>query len=427
MATGIVSIAADQQGQALLARILFGANLLFYPALTALLVLRLIRHWPRVLDDFTSHSRGPGFLTVVAATCVLARQFQIIVHQPATAAVLWLAGLGLWALLIYAFLAATTVREPKPGLETGLNGSWLLLVVSAQSLSVTGGRVAASVGAWRDAALGLTLALFLLGGMFYGLIISLIFYRFTFFRLMPRKLAPPYWINMGAMAITTLAGATLVVEARAWPLVQELYPFLMGLTLVAWVTATWWIPLLLVLGLWRHGRRGFPLSYHPSYWSMVFPLGMYSAASFQLGAATGLSFLELIAAISLIVALAAWIVVLVGLGRGLARGPTLPTPGALEQPFEPGEESVHPGTGQRHGFARTAPLGMLPQAPEACRVFGGAPFPDYVTCPQCGEPEVEVWCYQSVSYCHNCGRVFHHRRPSQCEQSCQLAIQARKS
>jgi hypothetical protein len=26
-----------------------------------------------------------------------------------------------------------------------------------------------------------------------------------------------------------------------------------------------------------------------------------------------------------------------------------------------------------------------------------------VTCPHCGEPEVEVWCYESTARCHNCG------------------------
>jgi hypothetical protein len=43
--------------------------------------------------------------------------------------------------------------------------------------------------------------------------ISLIFYRYTFFRFAPGDLSPPYWINMGAMAISTLAGALLIENA----------------------------------------------------------------------------------------------------------------------------------------------------------------------------------------------------------------------
>lgn len=31
------------------------------------------------------------------------------------------------------------------------------------------------------------------------------------------------------------------------------------------------------------------------------------------------------------------------------------------------------------------------------------PFPEYIPCPHCGEPEVEAWCYQSRVRCHKCG------------------------
>jgi len=36
------------------------------------------------------------------------------------------------------------------------------------------------------------------------------------------------------------------------------------------------------------------------------------------------------------------------------------------------------------------------------------PFPDYLACPHCGEPEVEVWCYQIQAQCHRCGGWFDH-------------------
>jgi len=38
------------------------------------------------------------------------------------------------------------------------------------------------------------------------------------------------------------------------------------------------------------------------------------------------------------------------------------------------------------------------------------PFPEYLICPFCGEPEVEVWCYQEGVKCHNCGGWLEHRR-----------------
>ena len=46
------------------------------------------------------------------------------------------------------------------------------------------------------------------------------------------------------------------------------------------------------------------------------------------------------------------------------------------------------------------------------------PFPDYVVCPQCGELEVEVWCYEPTAVCHACGHVFNHPLPSECQDVC---------
>ncbi len=42
------------------------------------------------------------------------------------------------------------------------------------------------------------------------------------------------------------------------------------------------------------------------------------------------------------------------------------------------------------------------------------PFPEYLSCPHCGETEVEVWCYQDEARCHNCGRPIAHARPPGC-------------
>ena len=54
---------------------------------------------------------------------------------------------------------------------------------------------------------------------------------------------------------------------------------------LAWVTATFWFPLMVATGVWRHIVRRLPLKYHPSYWALVFPLGMYGAATFKMRAA----------------------------------------------------------------------------------------------------------------------------------------------
>lgn len=106
--------------------------------------------------------------------------------------------------------------------------------------------------------------------------VSLIFYRYTFFHFEPGDLSPPYWINMGAMAISALAGSLLIVNAAdAWFL-NSIGPFIKGFTIFYWATGTWWIPMLVILGIWRHVYKRFPLAYDPLYWGAVFPIGMYA-------------------------------------------------------------------------------------------------------------------------------------------------------
>jgi tellurite resistance protein TehA-like permease len=123
---------------------------------------------------------------------------------------------------------------------------------------------------------------------------------------------------MGAVAISTLAGATLLAATRHSPLLVELTPFIKGLTLLFWATATWWIPMLVILGVWRHVYRRFPLRYDPLYWGAVFPLGMYTACTFRLAGVMEASVLMFIPRVFVYIALVAWALTLFGLVARLA-------------------------------------------------------------------------------------------------------------
>jgi tellurite resistance protein TehA-like permease len=158
--------------------------------------------------------------------------------------------------------------------------------------------------------------------MLYFWIISLIFYRYTFFVLNASDLAPPYWINMGAAAITTLAGTMLIAAAPHSPVLEQVLPFVRGYTLFWWATATWWIPMLVILGIWRHVYRKFPLRYDPLYWGAVFPLGMYTACTLRLAHTVAAPELTAIPRVTIFVALTAWAITLTGMLRTLARSLT---------------------------------------------------------------------------------------------------------
>lgn len=320
MSTGATSIAAHLLELERIARLLLASNLVIYAVLVTLTGIRIIRHPRRLVNDMQEHATGPGFFTIVAATCILATQIYLVTGLDGPSRILGMVGILLWVIIMYWFFVAITVRRHKPSLGKGINGAWLLATVATQSLAVL-----TVVVPWQAETMPLTMFLalcfFLLGCMLYLAIIPLIFYRLTFVPMDMEDLTPPYWINMGAMAIATLAGSLLLTGIREEAALSQVIPFVKGFTLFMWASATWWIPLLVVLTLWRHAVARHPLRYDPQFWGMVFPLAMYTTATIRLSDALGLPFLMVIPKVSFWIALSAWFVTLAAMLVSFRRFP----------------------------------------------------------------------------------------------------------
>jgi tellurite resistance protein TehA-like permease len=314
MATGIVSVAAELQAFHWVALVLFAINVIAFLGLSLLNLRRLAREPAVVLGELSCHRTAASFLTIVAGAGILGNQFALLTSDQQLAASLWLVACALWAAMVYGLFVGLTIRPKKPPLATGLDGSWLLVVVASESLTILGTHVA-SVFSRPEIVVYLSLCWFLFGGLFYLIIISLILYRWLFEPMRPAQLTPPYWINMGAAAIATLAGARLEAIAGTSALLARLVPPITAAAVLSWTIATWWIPLLLALLFWRHVVGRIRLSYRLEYWSMVFPLGMYTAATWTFARENCLDFLNAIPRVFLWIAFAAWLATFAGMMR----------------------------------------------------------------------------------------------------------------
>ncbi|MFI1758904.1 hypothetical protein [Streptomyces sp. NPDC020571] len=96
---------------------------------------------------------------------------------------------------------------------------------------------------------------------------------------------------MGAVAITVVAGARIVERVSA-PMVDAVRGLVVGMSVVFWCLATWLIPVRIVAGVWRHHDHRVPLIYEPTWWSIVFPLGMHAVVGMYFGRADDLPIME---------------------------------------------------------------------------------------------------------------------------------------
>ena len=313
MSTGIISLAAHALHLPWVAVGFLYLNLGLYPLLVALLLLR-IGLFPREFwRALTAHETGAGFLTLVPATTLVGSQLVQLRGCQGLGSVLWVGAAGGWVLLLYAFLWGVSTGANKPTLAQGFNGRWLLLVVATEALAVLGAKLLPASGLPADAGIFGVLGLFLLGSWLYVVLSTLLFYRLAFGQLVGEDVGAAYWVSIGAGAITVLAGASLVGAMEHTPALAELRPFVKAYSVLFWAVSTWWLPLVCGLRLWNHWTTRPVFAYSPAYWTMVFPLGMYTAATSQLAEALPLPALQLIPAYFIFIALAAWLLTLAGM------------------------------------------------------------------------------------------------------------------
>jgi tellurite resistance protein TehA-like permease len=305
MATGIMSVAMSEHGLPGLSLALLWLAAACYVVLVVLYAWRLVSYRADVAGDLRNPARAFGFFTIVAGTDVLGTRLAADGRDLAAFALLAAAGAA-WLALVYLIPWLATLNGHGQVIAE-VNGTWFIWAVATQSVAVLAATLEPTVQTGRAALAFLAVFCWSVGIFLYGAAAVFVAARILFYGLSPRDLTPPYWVAMGATAITVLAGARILAMASA-PAVDATRPLIAGFSVLFWAFGTWLFPPLIAAGVWRHIVHRVPLGYEAPLWSIIFPLGMYSVASYSLKSEDHLPIAGVIGEVEGWFALAAWVV-----------------------------------------------------------------------------------------------------------------------
>jgi tellurite resistance protein TehA-like permease len=317
MASGIVSIGLRLEGFAVLSTALLVVCGTAFVVLVTLTVVRFVAFRAATADDFMDPRRAFGFFTFVAATNVLGVRLGMQGWYAATAGLLVVAGLT-WLVLGYVVPWTAVLGQQERPIVAAANGTWFIWVVASQSVAVAAATLEPVADSGRRELALLAVMSWSVGVFLYAAVGILVSLRLMLYKFGPEDLTPPYWVSMGALAITVLAGARIVEMANA-PMVDATRGLIAGLAVVFWAFATWLIPVLVAAGWWRHIVRRVPLRYEATMWSIIFPLGMYAVAGIYLGEVDRLPLVRMVGRLELWVAFSAWAVVFAAMSWHVTR------------------------------------------------------------------------------------------------------------
>jgi tellurite resistance protein TehA-like permease len=317
MASGIISVGMLLDGRLLLSRVLLAVCVASFVVLLVLNGWRLLAFRDAVAEDFTDPRRAFGFFTFIAGTNVLGVRLGMDGYHSLTAVLLVVSGVT-WLVLGYVVPWTAVLGRTRRPVLAAANGTWFIWVVASQSVAVSAASLEPVFSFPRRPLAVVAVFCWSVGVFLYvaaGVFVSA---RMMLYDLRPVDLTPPYWVAMGASAITVVAGARIVNMADA-PMVHATRGLIAGASVIFWAFATWLIPVLVAAGWWRHAVHRIPLVYDPTLWSVIFPLGMYAVAGTFLGRADHLPLVGVIGSAELWVAFAAWLVTVAAMGRHITR------------------------------------------------------------------------------------------------------------
>ncbi len=295
MGTGIFSLLLGQTpGPAWLAlagAALWQANIALFALFTLLYTARWA-FYPREAARIFTHPVMPMFLGAIPmGLATIINGTVLYGHSAQTALLLWYVDAALSVAIGLAVPFAMVIRQAHK-LEQ-MTAVWLLPIVAAEVAAASGAQIAPHLPG--PVAFNLLLGGYALWAFSMPLALSvlvILFLRLVLHKLPHQDMAVSGWLAVGPLGTGALALLLLGHDAPAIlaPLgMADIGVAAHGLGLIGglmlWAYGAWWLIMAAGMTLTYLPRR---LPFNMGWWGFTFPLGVFTASTFALGAQTGL-------------------------------------------------------------------------------------------------------------------------------------------
>lgn len=304
MATAILSISLNIMNHFWLSELFFLLGTVGFVLLTFLFGLRLFLFPKEVLAEGARVEILFKYFTFSAGSSALAVRF-CISDYTTIGITLGIIGAISAVILLYTTFCSLLFQK-KVSIES-VSPYWLLMAIACNYVGIV------ITTFWREGILDNALFLvaafcfWTFGVTIYLLFMALNFYRMFFLRFEGKDINPSYWTCMGAAAIAVVDGCNWASAAHPPLFLDIVKPFVEGMNILLWGWATAWIPILCLMELWKYAHFKIAFQYSPALWAIVFPLGMYAAATDLLSKAIDLPSIQGMVPFILWAALLAWV------------------------------------------------------------------------------------------------------------------------
>lgn len=284
-ATTIIASISQLYGYEKVSPYFFIAGLVAFLSIAVFMIVRACLFYKETLNELINPEKTLYLFTVVVAVSLVGVCFSRIFHLQTTASVCWYVAIGFWlgiSLFSFSILFLHHKSEDREIVNI-LHGGWFFVTAGTQSVAFLGVIVAEHSITHAIFFQLFSFALWSIGASLYLIFMTLIIMRLVFYRFDSNACLSPYWMNVGAAAITALTGSALYqyINIIGGPFVDFL-PFLKGISLFFWSFGLWWLPFLIVLAIRKRTSNSEGFAFTVGYWEVALAIGLYASGTIQL-------------------------------------------------------------------------------------------------------------------------------------------------